>query len=48
MIGIIIAVVIGILLLGLVFKIIKLAIVLAIGAGIVMFALGKFGTKRIK
>ena len=48
MIGIIIAVVIGILLIGLVFKIIKVAIILAIAAGVVMFAMNKFGTKRIK
>jgi hypothetical protein len=48
MIGIIIAVVIGILLIGLIFKIIKLAIILALAAGVVMFAMSKFGTKRIK
>ena len=48
MIGIIIAVVIGILLIGLVLKILKIAIVLALGVGIVMFAQNKFGQKRIK
>jgi hypothetical protein len=48
MIGIIIAVIIGILLVGLVLKIIKIAIILAVGVGIVMFAQNKFGTKRIK
>jgi hypothetical protein len=48
MIGIIIAVVIGILLIGLVLKIIKIAVILAIGVGIVMLAQNKFGTKRIK
>ena len=48
MIGIIIAVILGILLIGLVLKILKIAIILAIAAGIVMFAQNKFGTKRIK
>ena len=48
MIGIIIAVVIGILLIGLVLKILKIAIILAVGVGIVMFAQDKFGTKRLK
>ena len=48
MIGLIIAVIIGILLIGLVLKIIKIAIILALGVGIVMFAQNKFGTKRIK
>jgi hypothetical protein len=48
MIGIIIAVIIGILLIGLLLKIIKIAIILALCVGIVMFAQNKFGTKRIK
>jgi hypothetical protein len=48
MIGIIIAVVIGILLIGLVLKILKIAIILALAVGIVMLAQNKFGTKRIK
>ena len=48
MIGLIIAVVIGILVIGLVLKIVKLAIILALGVGIVMLAQNKFGTKRIK
>jgi hypothetical protein len=48
MIGIIVAVIVGILLIGLVLKIIKIAIILAIGVGIVMFAQNKFGTKRLK
>jgi hypothetical protein len=48
MIGLIIAVVIGILLIGLVLKIIKIAIVLAVCVGIVMFAQNKFGAKRLK
>ena len=47
-IGVIIAVIIGILLIGLVLKIIKIAIILALGVGIVMFAQNKFGTKRLK
>ena len=48
MIGIIIAVVIGIILLGLVFKILKLAIIVALAVGLVMLAQNRFGTKRIK
>ena len=51
MIGLIIAVIIAILLVGLVLKIIKIAIILAMCVGIVMFAqnkLGGGGTKRIK
>jgi hypothetical protein len=48
MIGLIIAVIVGILLIGLVLKIIKIAIILALGVGIVMFAQNKFGNKRIK
>ena len=48
MIGVIIAVITGILLIGLVLKIIKIAIILALGVGIVMLAQNKFGTKRIK
>jgi len=48
MIGIIIAVVIGIILLGLVFKILKLAIIAALAVGLFMLAQNKFGTKRIK
>jgi len=48
MIGIIIAVIIGILLIGLVLKILKIAIILALGVAIVMFAQNKFGQKRIK
>jgi hypothetical protein len=47
-IGLIIAVIIGILLIGIVLKIIKIAIILAIAVGVVMFAQNKFGTKRIK
>jgi hypothetical protein len=48
MIGLIIAVIIGILLIGIVLKIIKIAVILAICVGIVMFAQNKFGTKQIK
>jgi hypothetical protein len=48
MIGLIIAVIIGILLIGIVLKIVKLAIILALGVGIVMFAQNKFGQKRIR
>ena len=48
MIGIIIAVVIGILLIGLVFKLVKLALIVAIVVGVAMLAQNKFGTKRIK
>ena len=48
MIGIIIAVIIGILLIGLVLKLLKVAIIVALCVGAVMFAQNKFGTKRIK
>ena len=48
MIGFIIAVIIGILLIGLVLKIIKVAIILAICVGVVMYAQNKLGTKRIR
>ena len=50
MIGLIIAVIVGILLIGLVLKIVKLAIILALCAGIVMFAQSKLGggTKKLK
>jgi hypothetical protein len=48
MIGIIIAVILGILLIGIVIKILKIAIILALCVGIVMFAQNKLGTKRLK
>ena len=48
MIGLIIAVILGILLIGLLLKIIKIAVILAICVGIVMFAQNKFGRKRIR
>ena len=48
MIGLIIAVIIGILVIGLVLKLLKVAIILAIGVGIVMFAQNIFAKKRIR
>ena len=48
MIGFIVAVIVGILLIGLVLKILKIAIILAVCVGIVMVAQNKFGTKRLK
>jgi hypothetical protein len=48
MIGLIIAVIIGILLIGLILKIMKIAIILAVCVGIVMLAQNKLGTKRLK
>ena len=48
MIGIIIAVVLGILLIGLLFKLLKIAVILALCVGVVMFAQNKLGTKRLK
>jgi hypothetical protein len=48
MVGIIIAVVIGILLIGVVLKILKVAIILALVVGGAMLLQNKFGQKRIK
>jgi hypothetical protein len=48
MIGIIIAVVIGIILIGLLFKLLKLAIIVALVVGGFMFVQDKLGTKRLK
>jgi hypothetical protein len=48
MVGIIIAVIIGILLIGIVLKIIKFAIIAALIVGGVMLVQNKFGQKRIK
>jgi hypothetical protein len=48
MIGLVIAVIVGILLIGLVFKLLKLAIVIALAVGAVMLAQKYFGQKRIK
>jgi hypothetical protein len=47
-IGIIVAVIVGILLIGVLLKILKIAIILALCVGLVMFAQNKFGTKRLK
>jgi hypothetical protein len=46
MIGLIVVVVLGILLLGVVLKIIKIAIILALCVGIVMFAQKKLGSNN--
>jgi len=50
--GIVIAIVIGIILLGLVFKLVKLALIVAVVVGIAMFAARKLGgggdSKRLK
>jgi hypothetical protein len=48
MIGLIIAVVIGIILIGLILKLIKLAIIVALVVGGLMLAKNYFGQKRIK
>jgi hypothetical protein len=48
MIGLVIAVILGILLIGLLLKIIKIAIILALCFGILMLAADKFGAKRLK
>ena len=48
MVGIIIAVVIGVLLIGVVLKILKVAIILALVVGGAMLLQNKFGQKRIK
>jgi hypothetical protein len=50
MIGLIVAVIIGILVIGLLLKIIKVAIILAVCVAIVMLAQNKLrgGTKRLK
>ena len=48
MIGIVIAVIVGILLIGVVLKLLKIAIILALAIGLVMLAQNKFGTKRLK
>jgi hypothetical protein len=47
-IGIVIAVIIGIILLGVLFKLLKIAIILALAVGIVMIAQNAFGNKRLK
>ena len=48
MIGLIIGVIVAILLIGLVLKLLKVAFILAICVGIVMFAQNKLGNKRIR
>jgi hypothetical protein len=48
MIGIIIAVIIGIVLIGLILKLVKIAIIIALVVGGLMFVQSKFGTRRIK
>jgi len=48
MVGLVIAVIIGILLLGVLFKLLKIAIILALAVGIVMIAQNAFGNKRLK
>ena len=48
MIGIIIAVILVIVLGGIILHLLKIAIIVALAIGIVMFAQNKFGTKRIK
>ena len=47
MIGLVIAVIIGILLIGLVLKLLKIAIIVAVCVGIVMFAQNKLGQNRV-
>ena len=48
MIGLIIGVIVAILLIGLVLKLLKVAIILAVCVGIVMYAQNKLGNKRIR
>ena len=48
MIGLIVAIIIGILLIGLVFKLLKIAIVVALVVGGLMLAQNYFGQKRIR
>ena len=48
MIGLIVAVIIGILLVGLALKMLKIAIILAVCVGVYMLAQNKFRTKRLK
>jgi len=47
-IGVIVALILGILLIGIVLKILKIAIILALCVGIVMLAQNKIGAKRLK
>jgi hypothetical protein len=48
LIGLIIAVVIGILVIGLVLKLLKVAIIVALCVGAFLFVQGKLGGKRIR
>ena len=48
MIALIIGAILAILLVGLLLKIVKIAVILALCVGIVMFAQNKLGTKQIK
>ena len=48
MIGLIVAVIVGILLIGLVLKLLKIAIIVALVVGGLMLAQKHFGQKRIK
>ena len=48
MIGLIVAVILGILLIGVILHILKIAIILAVCVGIVMVAQNKLGAKRLK
>jgi hypothetical protein len=43
-----IAVIVGILLLGILFKLLKIAIIIALAVGVVMVAQNYFGPKRLK
>lgn len=48
MIAFILVAILAILLIGIVLKIVKFAVILALCVGIVMVAQNKFGTKRLK
>ena len=48
MIRLIVAVILGILLIGIVLKILKIAVLVALCVGIVMLAQNKLGAKRLK
>jgi hypothetical protein len=48
MIGLIVAVILAIIVIGLVLKIVKVAVILALCVGIYLVAQNKFGTKRLK
>ena len=48
MIGVIIAVILGILVIGIVLKLLKIAIIVALCVGLVILAQNKLGAKRLK